>query len=60
MQTLLWDSKDLLPNVADSVDRSALTSTEIAHFARNIAAWREYLPPDCVAAMIRMGWHRST
>jgi hypothetical protein len=28
--------------------------------AQNIAAWREYLPEDCVAAMIADGWHWST
>jgi hypothetical protein len=26
----------------------------------NIAAWKAYLPEDCVAAMIKDGWHRST
>ena len=28
--------------------------------ARNIAAWKSYLPADCVAAMIAMGWDEST
>jgi hypothetical protein len=28
--------------------------------AQNIAAWRSYLPADCVAAMVRMGWDYST
>jgi hypothetical protein len=27
---------------------------------RNIGAWREFLPEDCVAAMTRMGWDRTT
>jgi hypothetical protein len=27
---------------------------------RNIGAWREFLPDDCVTAMIRMGWDRTT
>jgi hypothetical protein len=31
-----------------------------ARSARNIAAWESYLPPDCVAAMIKMGWDRTT
>jgi hypothetical protein len=24
----------------------------------NIAQWREFLPADCVEAMIKDGWHR--
>jgi hypothetical protein len=28
--------------------------------AANIAAWRTYLPENCVAAMINDGWHWST
>jgi hypothetical protein len=27
---------------------------------RNITLWRAYLPEDCVKAMIKMGWDRST
>jgi hypothetical protein len=27
---------------------------------RNIGSWREFLPEDCVAAMIKMGWDRTT
>lgn len=26
----------------------------------NVAAWRTYLPEDCVVAMINDGWHLST
>jgi hypothetical protein len=26
----------------------------------NVAAWRTYLPEDCVVAMINDGWHWST
>lgn len=26
----------------------------------NVAAWKTYLPEDCVAAMIDDGWHWST
>ena len=26
----------------------------------NVAAWRTYLPEDCVAAMIDDGWHWTT
>jgi hypothetical protein len=32
----------------------------IGRSERNIAAWRSYLPEDCVAAMIAMGWDEST
>jgi hypothetical protein len=28
-----------------------------ARAAANIAEWSTYLPTDCVAAMIRDGWH---
>ena len=35
-------------------------STVASRAAANIAAWRTYLPQDCVAAMIKDGWHRST
>jgi hypothetical protein len=27
---------------------------------RNIGLWQEFLPEDCVTAMIRMGWDRTT
>jgi hypothetical protein len=33
--------------------RDALTARAAAH----IAEWSTYLPKDCVAAMIRDGWH---
>ncbi len=31
-----------------------------ARSQRNIEAWRSYLPPECVAVMIAMGWDEST
>jgi hypothetical protein len=31
-----------------------------AHSSANIDAWKGYLPDDCVAAMIKMGWDRTT
>jgi hypothetical protein len=31
-----------------------------ARSSRNIASWREFLPEECVKAMIRMGWDRTT
>jgi hypothetical protein len=26
----------------------------------NLAVWEEYLPADCIAAMVSSGWDRST
>jgi hypothetical protein len=31
-----------------------------ARSRKNISRWRSYLPEDCVAMMIKMGWDRST
>jgi hypothetical protein len=42
---------------AESIENG---STAASRAAANVAAWRAYLPEDCVAAMIRDGWHRST
>jgi len=36
------------------------TALEMARAAANIAAWRSYLPEDCVNAMINDGWQWST
>jgi len=36
------------------------SSTSASRAAANVTAWRTYLPADCVAAMIKDGWHRST
>jgi hypothetical protein len=35
----------------------ALVGPPTARAAANIAEWSTYLPKDCVAAMIRDGWH---
>ncbi len=32
----------------------------LAHSTANIATWKCYLPEDCIAAMIKMGWDRTT
>jgi hypothetical protein len=32
----------------------------LAHSTANITSWRCYLPDDCIAAMIKMGWDRTT
>jgi hypothetical protein len=48
------------PAASGTISRSAprapvdpLTARAVA----NIAEWSTYLPKDCVAAMIRHGWH---
>jgi hypothetical protein len=35
----------------------ALVGPLTARAVANIAEWSTYLPKDCVAAMIRDGWH---
>jgi len=46
-------------------DMAAAATTEKDNATRsrataNVAAWRTYLPEDCVVAMINGGWHWST
>lgn len=36
------------------------TEAEIDYAVASIRAWRSYLPPACVAAMIKDGWQWST
>jgi hypothetical protein len=36
------------------------TRAEIDNAVASIRAWRVYLPPACVAAMIKDGWQWST
>ena len=38
----------------------ALVDGATARAAESIAAWMNYLPQDCVEAMVRDGWHWST
>jgi len=48
------------PSVPVTEGSDALHSTEeIARAEEKIAEWREYLPEDCVKAMIQRGWHFS-
>jgi hypothetical protein len=42
---------------AGSIEKSC---TATLRAAANVAAWRAYLPEDCVVAMIKDGWHWST
>jgi hypothetical protein len=39
-------------------DEAQPRSEDDARAIANIAQWREYLPADCVEAMIKDGWHR--
>ena len=39
---------------------SPTLSSAAARSAKNIAAWSAFLPADCVAAMILLGWDRTT
>jgi hypothetical protein len=36
------------------------TQSDIDHAVDSIRAWRSYLPPPCVTAMIKDGWQWST
>jgi len=42
-----------IPVFAPRASVDLLTARAVAH----IAEWSTYLPKDCVAAMIRDGWH---
>lgn len=39
-------------------DEVPLRSDDDPRSVANVAQWREYLPADCVEAMITDGWHR--
>ena len=44
---------------ATDIDQGAGTE-DAARAADNISQWASYLPPDCIKAMIAMGWDRTT
>jgi hypothetical protein len=44
----------------EAENRKPVDAAEAAHAADNIMQWRAYLPPDCIEAMVAMGWDRST
>jgi hypothetical protein len=48
-----------LPGLRVRVDLKP-TQAEIDHAVASISVWRDYLPPRCVAAMIKDGWQWST
>ncbi len=49
-----------LPAEARRRRRTPYRAPDPAHAARNVLEWSAYLPPDCVASMVRMGWDHST
>jgi hypothetical protein len=50
--TIKTDMAAAATTAKDNATRSRATA--------NVAAWRTYLPEDCVVAMISDGWHWST
>jgi len=36
------------------------TMVSVDRSAKNIAEWSTYLPSDCVAVMVSLGWDRTT
>jgi hypothetical protein len=42
-----------------TLGRERLSPEDAARSAENIALWKSYLPDDCVAAMIALGWDLS-
>ncbi len=53
-------SEDTARSPDEGIEVDARTEEIILRSARNIAAWRSYLPAGCVAAMIAMGWDKTT
>lgn len=45
---------------ADHADQAGPHADNIDRAAQNRADWSTYLPEDCVATMILLGWDRST
>jgi hypothetical protein len=33
------------------------SQSDVVRAAKNVLAWKEYLPDDCVKAMVASGWH---
>ncbi len=53
-----------VPNALLSEDAPKIPNPTLAGYSMravaNVAAWRSYLPSDCVNTMIEMGWDRTT
>jgi hypothetical protein len=45
---------------SNSADVWAADEAQIARSENNILQWMEYLPEDCIARMIEMGWDVTT
>jgi hypothetical protein len=58
------DASILAPDLSDRSDDPIESAKKITadneRSERNVRLWSSYLPPECVNAMIRMGWDRST
>jgi head-tail adaptor len=58
------DASILAPDLSDRSDDPIKSAEQITadneRSERNVRLWSSYLPPECVNAMIRMGWDRST
>jgi hypothetical protein len=37
-----------------------LRAADAKRSVKNILEWNDYLPPDCVRAMVRLGWDYTT
>ena len=51
---------DLSGRSDDPIESAEQITADNERSERNIRLWSLYLPPECVNAMIRMGWDRST
>jgi hypothetical protein len=45
---------------SDSADAWVADAAQIARSENNILQWMEYLPEECIARMIEMGWDITT
>jgi hypothetical protein len=52
------ESRQILDGATD-INRGLCTE-DVARAADNISQWTLYLPPDCIKAMIALGWDRTT
>jgi hypothetical protein len=47
-------------DIAEVAKPREAPSAALDESAQTVAVWRSYLPEDCVATMIKMGWHLPT
>lgn len=43
--------------VAQGISRYQQSQADVVRAAKNVLEWKEYLPNDCVKAMVASGWH---